>query len=121
MSRGQVPFQHFRLMPAFDTGNIIALNGSPDRHHWSSLDDGFCCRFTEGTESLMDGRDQRRELVRPDLIALDIRGHDFCGEFSIGRCNRFVGHPDSPIGPKQYHTRQFKTANEASPHSFAGP
>jgi hypothetical protein len=46
---------HFPAPTAFYTNDVIALNGSPDRHCWSSFDDGFGCRLAEVGERLMDG------------------------------------------------------------------
>jgi hypothetical protein len=41
----------------------------------------------------MNGRDQHWNLIGRDLVAPNICGDDFCGEFSMGVLGRsFVGH-----------------------------
>ena len=68
MGGRHMPAEHLPFPAAIQADDIIAVNGSPDRNRRGSLDDGFCCRLTEATESLMDGRDQDGELIRWDLI-----------------------------------------------------
>lgn len=102
MSGPKMTSEHAAGPAAFEASHLVVLNGSPDRHCWSSFDDGFGNRLTEVGERLMNGRDQRRELVDRNLVALNIRGHDFRGEFLIGRCGRLlVGHLlSSAFGPQ---------------------
>jgi ParB-like chromosome segregation protein Spo0J len=88
---------HFPSPPTFYANDVIALNGSPDRNRRGSLDDGLGCRLAEVGERLMDRRNHGAELLGHNLIASDIRGHDFRREFSIGRCwQRLVRHSGSP-------------------------
>lgn len=107
MSSREMPAKHAARPTAIQADDMIALNRSPDRHRWNSVDDGFCGRFTKTTESLMDGRYQCGELIGPDQITSQIGADDLHGEFSIGRCGRrFVGHfCVSPLRPAAYHTR----------------
>src|SRR6266498_878358 len=88
---------HLTSPTAIYAHDVIALNGSPERHCWSSFDDGFGRRLAEVTQSLMDSRDQGRKLVGRNLVALQIGADDLHSEVSIGRCSRrFVGHFGSP-------------------------
>jgi hypothetical protein len=90
-----MPAEHLPAPTAIQANDVITMNGSPDRNRRGSLDDGFCCRFTEATESLMDGRDQSGELIRRDLIASNIRADDHRDEF--GRL--LIGHRLVPLFP----------------------
>jgi hypothetical protein len=49
--------KHFPSVAAIEADDIITTNRLPDRHRWSSLDDGFCCRWVEVTERLVNGCD----------------------------------------------------------------
>jgi hypothetical protein len=62
--------------------DIIAMNGLPDRHGGCPLA-CFGRGFTEADERLMNGRDQRPELVGPDLVSPNISCDDVGREFSI--------------------------------------
>jgi hypothetical protein len=96
---------HFPSPSTFYANDVIALNGSPDRHCWSSFDDGFGCRLAEVGERLVNRRNQGAELLGPDLIASDIRGHDFRREVSICGCGRrLIKHSGSPYRTTKYHT-----------------
>jgi hypothetical protein len=53
----EMPSEHLAAPPAFDANDIIAMDGSPDRHCGCSLAPCFGCRFTEADERLMNGRD----------------------------------------------------------------
>jgi hypothetical protein len=64
-----MPFEHLPAPAAFEANDIIAVNRSPDRHGWGPLSLGFGCRDSEPDERLMDGRDQRPELIGPDLVS----------------------------------------------------
>jgi hypothetical protein len=93
----QMTTHDMALPAALQTDDVLALNGSPDRHGRRPLDDGFYNRLAQIGERLMDRRNQGAELLGHDLIASDIRGHDFRREVSIGRCGRLlVGHLLSP-------------------------
>jgi hypothetical protein len=97
MSRGEMATEHLSFPPAIQAGDGIRRDRSPDRHGRRPLDDGFGCRLTEAGERLVNGRDQRCELVERSLVPSKICGDDFRGEFSIDRCGRrFVGHCSSP-------------------------
>jgi hypothetical protein len=90
MSGPEMAADHFPSPPAFYANDVIAVNGLPDRHGRRPLDGGFGCWLAEVGERLMDRRNQSAELLGPDLIASDIRGHDFRSELSIGRCGRLL-------------------------------
>jgi hypothetical protein len=94
-----MPAQHLPAPPAIQADNIVAVNGSPDRHRRGSLDKGFCCGLTEVGQRVMDGRDKGPELVGWDLIASNIGGDDLRCEF--GRL--LVGHR-SPLSGQQRYT-----------------
>jgi hypothetical protein len=53
----EMPLKHLAAPAAFETDNIIAVNGATDRHRGCSLDFSFVRRFTEADERLMHGRD----------------------------------------------------------------
>ena len=74
MAGRQMPSDHQAAPAAFQADDIIPMNRSPDWHRGSSLCVEFGYRFTETCESLMNGRDHGRELVRRDLIAPKIGG-----------------------------------------------
>jgi uncharacterized protein (DUF2236 family) len=88
-----VPAKHLPPPAAFQAYDIVAANGSPDRHRRGSLGlDGFSW-FTEAGKRLVYSRDQRGDLVRPDLIAPNVCGDNLRGEFSIDRLGwLFVRH-----------------------------
>jgi hypothetical protein len=88
-----MPAQHLPAPAAIQADDVIVLNGSADRNCGGSLDDGFCGRFAELTEGLMNGRDQRRQLIGWDLIAPNVGGDDLGGEF--GRL--LIGHHLVPL------------------------
>jgi hypothetical protein len=75
---------HLPAVAAIQADDVIALNGSPDRHCWSSFDDGFLRRSAEVGERLMNGREQRRQLVGRNLVASQIGADDRYSEVSIG-------------------------------------
>jgi hypothetical protein len=83
VSGRNVPAEHLAFPPAIQADNGIRRDRSPDRHGRRPLDDGFCYWFTEAGERLMNGGDQRRELVERGLVASQICGDDFRGEFAI--------------------------------------
>jgi hypothetical protein len=99
MSGRHMPAEHLPAPTAIQADDMIVVNGSPHRHCRGSLDQGFC-RFAETTEGLMNGRDQRRELIRRDQIASNIGGDDLGGEF--GRL--FIGHRLVPLFPAGNNT-----------------
>ena len=53
----EMPLDHLAAPPAFEANDMVAMNGSPDRHCGSSLSVGFCHWFTEAVERLMNIRD----------------------------------------------------------------
>ena len=67
----------------FEANDVIGVDRSPDRHGGSPLSLNFGCRFSESRECLMDGRNQRRELIGPDLVSPNICSNDIGSEFSI--------------------------------------
>jgi hypothetical protein len=83
MAGREVPLEHLAAPPTFEANHVIPMNGSPDRHRGCSLAADFCYGFPETCERLMNGRDQRRELIGPDLIATDVSGDNCRSEFSI--------------------------------------
>jgi hypothetical protein len=85
MAGRDMPSEYLAAPPTFEADHIIAMHRSTDRHRGSSLDADFCYGFAKGCEGLMNGRDQSRELIGRDLIAPNIRGDNFCHEFSVER------------------------------------
>jgi hypothetical protein len=83
MAGRKMPSKHLAAPAAFQANDIIATDGSPDRHRGCSLTAGFCDGFAKPRECLMYGRNQGRELIGCDLIAPNIRGDNFGREFSI--------------------------------------
>jgi hypothetical protein len=57
VSGSNMPAHHFPSPPTFEAHDVIAMNGSPDGHGWSSFDDGLCSRLAEVGKRLMDGGD----------------------------------------------------------------
>jgi hypothetical protein len=57
MAGGEMPSDHLAAPAAFEANDVIEMDGSPDRHCGSPLPVGFCRRFTEADERLMDSRD----------------------------------------------------------------
>ena len=113
-----MPAKHAARPTAIQAHHGIWRDRSADRHRWSSLDYGFCCRFTKTNESLVDSRNQGAELIGPDLITSQIGADDLHGEFSVGRCGRrFVGHfCVPPLRPTAYHTRSIPGGDLGSPY-----
>jgi hypothetical protein len=83
MAGRQMPSDHQAAPTAFQADDVIPMNGSADRHRWSSLCVEFGYRFTEASDGLMNSQDQGRELIGPDLIAPNVGSDDFSREFSI--------------------------------------
>jgi hypothetical protein len=83
MAGSETPSEHLAAPPAFEANDIIAMNRSPDRDGGCPLSVEFGYRFTKACEGLIHGRDQRPELVRPDLVPPNVRGDNFSREFSI--------------------------------------
>ena len=93
MAGNQMPSEYQAAPAALQANDIIAMNGSPDRHRWCRLSLGFGGRFSESGERLMYGGDQGRELIGRDLVSPNISCDDIGSEFSIERCGgRFVSH-----------------------------
>jgi hypothetical protein len=93
--------EHFASPTAFKADDAIAMNGLSDRHRGCPGAGGFSYRFAETGNRLMNRRNQGGDLVSPDLITPNICGHNFRGEFSIGRCGRrLVRHRKLPVLPK---------------------
>jgi hypothetical protein len=63
MAGRDMPSDHLAAPAAFQANDIIAMDGSPDRHCGSSLFVGFCHWFIEADKRLMHGRDQRTEFI----------------------------------------------------------
>jgi hypothetical protein len=76
MAGRDVPFEHYAVPTAFKADHEISLNRSADRHGRRSLSRNFDGRLSKACDGLMHGRDQRRELVGPDLVAPEICDHD---------------------------------------------
>jgi hypothetical protein len=83
MAGSEMPSEHLAAPAAFQANDIIAVDGSPDRDGGCPLFVEFGCGFPETYERLMHGRDQRSELIGPDLIAPNISGDNHRSEFSI--------------------------------------
>jgi len=65
MSGREMPLEHLAAPAAFQANDVIAMNRSPDRDGRCPLDLAFGCRFSEGDERPMNGRDQGHELIEP--------------------------------------------------------
>ena len=85
MAGNEMPSKHLAAPPAFQTNDIIAMDGAPDCHGGGRLTFGFGCGFSEPGERPMDGRDQFCELVGPDLVSPNVGGNDRRSEFSVDR------------------------------------
>jgi len=57
MASSEMPSEHLAAPPAFEANDMVAMNGSPDRHCGSSLFLGFCRRLTEADERSMNSPD----------------------------------------------------------------
>ncbi len=108
---------HLTSPTAIYAHDVIALNGSPERHCWSSFDDGFGRRLAEVTQSLMDSRDQGRKLVGCNLVALQIgaddlhsEGRDWAMQSAIRRTFWF-----SMFGRQNTMPAEFRAVIKASP------
>jgi hypothetical protein len=76
MAGSEMASEHLAAPAAFQTNDIIAMNGLPDRDGGYPLSVEFGYRFPETDERLMNGRDESSELVEPDLVATHISGDD---------------------------------------------
>jgi hypothetical protein len=83
MSGREMPSEHLAAPAALQADYIVAMDGSPNRHGRRPPSLGFGCQFSETGERLMDGRDERPELVRSDLVSPNVPGDDVGREFSI--------------------------------------
>ena len=83
MSGRDMASEHLAAPPTFEADHEIPVNGSPDQHRGCALAADFCYGFPETCERLMDGRDQGRELIGPDLVATHVSGDNRRSEFSI--------------------------------------
>jgi hypothetical protein len=90
MSGSEMPLEHLASPAAFQANDIIAVNRSADRHRGCSLSVEFGYRFTKSCESLMNSRDQDRQLVHPNLVAADICCDDLGREFCVERWRRRI-------------------------------
>src|SRR4051794_30735788 len=93
----QMASEHLTFPAAIQADHVIGVNGSSDGNCRDSWTLGFGCRFAEFTERLMNGRNQRRQLVRLDLVRPHVRADDLRGECSIDRRGRrLIGHWSIP-------------------------
>jgi hypothetical protein len=83
MTGRNMPSEHLAAPAAIEADDIIAMNRSPDRYGGGLISLGFDYRFSDSRERLMDGRDQRSELVGPDLVSPNISGDDVGRECSV--------------------------------------
>jgi hypothetical protein len=83
MAGSEMPLEHLAAPAAFEAHDIIAVNRSPYRDGGCPLTLDVGCRFSESTECLMNGRDQRPELGGRDLVLPNIGGDNRGSEFSI--------------------------------------
>jgi hypothetical protein len=82
MGGSEVPPEHLATPAAFQANDVIAIDGSTDRHSGGPLSLNFGCRLSESRECPIDSRDQFAELVGPDLVSPNICADDIGGEFS---------------------------------------
>jgi hypothetical protein len=83
MAARDMPSEHLAAPPTFEANHVVPVNGSTDRHRGCALLADLCYGLPETGERLMHGRDQRRELVGPDLVATHVSGDNRRSEFSI--------------------------------------
>ena len=57
MAGSKMPPEHLAAPAAFQAHDIIAVNGSTDRHRGYSLTVDFGCRFAKACERLMNSQD----------------------------------------------------------------
>jgi hypothetical protein len=50
MAGSEMPFEHLAAPATFDANDIIAMDGSPDRHGGCPLNLRLDCRFTKANE-----------------------------------------------------------------------
>ncbi len=117
MAGREMPFEHLAAPATIEADDIIAVNGLPDWDGGCPLDLRFGCRFTEADERLMNGRDQDRQLVRPNLVAADICSNDVGREFSCRALETAVrlAFWFSLSRSTKYHTRPNLDAEIGSP------
>ena len=68
-----MPPEHLAAPSASQANEIIGMKGSPDRDGGCPLASRFKCRCAEAGDDLMHRRDQRPELVEPDLVVTGIQ------------------------------------------------
>jgi hypothetical protein len=83
MAGRDMPSEHLAAPPTFQTNDIIPVNGSPDRDGRCLLISDFWHRFSEANERMINGRNQGRQLVGPDLVSPNVGGDNRRSEFSI--------------------------------------
>jgi hypothetical protein len=111
MGGRHMPPKHLAFPAAVQADDVIVVNGSANRNRRGSLDDGFCRRFTESREGLMDGRNQGGELIRRDLMASEIRADDLRREAAL-RGRILIGHLVRPSHLFDRHAQQPKAADD---------
>jgi hypothetical protein len=112
-----MPTKRLAAPSAFEAHDIIVPDRLPYRDGGCLGAGGFMFRLAETGQSLMNGRNQSRDLVRTDLISPNICGHNPRGEFSIGRCGRWVvRHRILPVSDT-WCTRKRRALIKASPYA----
>src|SRR5437879_3886661 len=82
--------KHAALPATFEAEDGIPRHRSPDRNSGSALWSYHLHWCAETRQCLMDGLDQRWELIERYLVPSHIRGDNFRREFSIGRAERLL-------------------------------
>jgi len=83
MAGRDMPSEHLAAPPTFEANHVVPVNRSTDRHSRCPLFVDFGYGFPETSERPMHGRDQRPELIGPDLVPANIGGDNRRSEFSI--------------------------------------
>ncbi len=115
MGRRQMPAKHLSFPAVVEADHVITMNGSTDRHSRCSWSFGFGGWFSKIGEGLMNSRDQRRQLIRLDLIASNISADDFRGEF-VGCSSGIAWSPSFSTGNNIPTPVNFRRANEDPPY-----
>ena len=122
MAGSEMPFEHLAAPAAFQAHDVIAMDGSPDRHGAGPLPVDFGCRFTE------DRRARWTIEIRIGSWSAPIwLRRTYAATISVvSSVSNAVEDGSSEIlillsRSTKYHTRLIETASKASPCSFVAP
>jgi hypothetical protein len=117
----QVPAEHLAFPAAIHADDGIRRDRSANRNRRGSLDKGFCCWVTEFPKGLMDGRDQRRELIGWNRITPQYAATIFVASSRPIEVAGSSGILVLRFEPARYHTGQIVVVIEDSPYDFVAP